>query len=156
MALSEEYINARSEAIKHIGISTYSSGKIRQFLINKGYSYDISNGVVAELIKREYINDVKASRVILLSRTGKKQESKDYLLKRLLAGGIDEYVAEDYVYELPSDKETICLLYEASFPNGISLYDDKEREDALKLAAKRGYSFEIAQSGLKNWLDNRH
>ena len=73
--MDEIYVKARSEAIKHIGISTYSSGKIKQFLITKGYSYDVASNVVAELIKREYINDVKASRVALLNRTGKKQES---------------------------------------------------------------------------------
>lgn len=156
MALSETYINARCEAIKHIGISTYSSGKIRQYLISKGYSYDISSDVVAELVSRKYIDDVKASRVALLSRVGKKQESKDFLLKRLLAAGIDEFVAEDYVYELPQDIDTVVLLYNACFPNGISLNDDAEKENALKMALKRGYSFEIAQSGLKKWLDNRH
>lgn len=156
MSLSETYINARSEAIKHIGISTYSSGKIRQYLMTKGYSYDIANGVVAELVKREYISDIKASRVALLSRTGKKQESKNYLLQRLLNAGIDEFVAEDYVYELPPDSDTILLLYEASFPNGLDINIKENREEALKLASKRGYSLEIAQSGLKIWLNNRH
>lgn len=156
MESSNEYISARAIAIKHIGIATYSSGKVKQFLINKGFSYDIATNVVAELVKREYINDVKASRVVLLTRVGKKQESKDYLLKRLISAGIDEYVAEDYVYDLPSDKETIISLFESSYPNGINFDDSEQRENAYKLAAKRGYSFEIAQSGLKNWLDNRH
>ncbi|MCQ2466167.1 MAG: RecX family transcriptional regulator [Clostridia bacterium] len=154
--MSDTYINARSEAIRHIGIATYSSGKIKQYLISKGYSYDVACSVVAELIKREYIDDVKASRVVLLSRTGKKQESKDFLLKRLLAAGIDEFVAEDYVYELPDDKTTIVSLYEANFPNGISYDNVEERNSALKIASRRGYSLEIAQSGLKIWLDNRH
>ena len=154
--MDEIYVKARSEAIKHIGISTYSSGKIKQFLITKGYSYDVASNVVAELIKREYINDVKASRVTLLNRNGKKQESKNYLLQRLLAAGIDEYVAEDYVYELPPDSETVQLLYEACFPNGIDINDQDQRDNALKTASKRGYSIEIAQSGLKNWINNRH
>lgn len=154
--MSDTYINARSEAIRHIGIATYSSGKIKQYLISKGYSYDVACSVVAELVKREYIDDVKASRVVLLSRTGKKQESKDFLLKRLLAAGIDEFVAEDYVYELPDDKTTIVSLYEANFPNGISYDNAEERNSALKIASRRGYSLEIAQSGLKIWLDNRH
>ncbi len=154
--MSDTYINARSEAIRHIGIATYSSGKIKQYLISKGYSYDVASSVVAELVKREYIDDVKASRVVLLSRTGKKQESKDFLLKRLLAAGIDEFVAEDYVYELPDDKTTIVSLYEANFPNGISYDNAEERNSALKIASRRGYSLEIAQSGLKIWLDNRH
>lgn len=152
--MSDEYINARSEAIRHIGISTYSSGKIKDYLINKGYSYDISKDVVAELVKRGYIDDIKASRVALLSRNGKKQESKDYLLKRLLSAGIDEFVAEDYVYELPSDSETIISLYSSLYPNGIDINNEENRIEALKYASKRGYSFEIAQSGLKKWLDN--
>lgn len=154
--MNDVYAKARSEAIKHIGIATYSSGKIRQYLISKGYSYDVASDVVAELIKREYIDDVKASRVALLSRCGKKQESKSYLLQRLLGAGIDEYVAEDYVYELKPDSETVMLLYEASFPNGMNINNPVERENALKLAIKRGYSIEIAQSGLKNWINNRH
>ena len=152
--MSDEYINARSEAIRHIGISTYSSGKIREYLINKGYSYNISKDVVAELVNRGYIDDVKASRVVLLSRSGKKQESKDFLLKRLLSAGIDEFVAEDYIYELPSDSETIISLYRALYPFGFDSAIEENMIEALKYASKRGYSFEIAQSGLKKWLDN--
>ena len=90
MAASDTYNEALSVAIRHIGIATYSSGKIYSYLVNKGFPEDISSSVVNELIKREYINDRKASRKVLISRTGKKQESKAYIHKRLLEAGISD------------------------------------------------------------------
>ena len=74
MNSSDTYRQALSCAVKHIGIATYSSGKIRVYLIEHGFSEDVAGAVVSELIEREYINDRKASRKVLISRTGKKQD----------------------------------------------------------------------------------
>ena len=100
---SKEHIEARAIAIKHIGISTYSSGKIYNYLINKGVSESIAHDVVEELIKRDYINDYRASRIILLQRNGYHQESKYYLYNRLLQGGVNEAIADSYINELDDE-----------------------------------------------------
>ena len=66
-------------AIRHIGTGIYSSGKIKDFLIRKGYSETVAADAVKHLIDTGYIDDVRASRKVLASRSGKKQESRRFL-----------------------------------------------------------------------------
>lgn len=153
---SKEHIEARAIAIKHIGISTYSSGKIYNYLINKGVSESIAHDVVEELIKRDYINDYRASRIILLQRNGYHQESKYYLYNRLLQGGVNEAIADSYINELDDDTITINSLFEAQY----NRLDDASRSDRefliktfMSLAKRRGYSNSLSSQALKTYLD---
>lgn len=153
---SKEHIEARAIAIRHIGISTYSSGKIYNYLINKGISESIAHDVVEELIKRDYINDYRASRVILLQRNGYYQESKYYLYNRLLQGGVNEAIADSYINELDDDIITIKSLFEAQY----NRLDDASRNDRefliktfMSLAKRRGYSNSLSSQALKTYLD---
>lgn len=153
---SKEHIEARAIAIRHIGISTYSSGKIYNYLINKGVSESIAHDVVEELIKRDYINDYRASRIILLQRNGYYQESKYYLYNRLLQGGVNEAIADSYINELDDDTITIKSLFEAQY----NRLDDASRSDRefliktfMSLAKRRGYSNSLSSQALKTYLD---
>lgn len=153
---SKEHIEARAIAIRHIGISTYSSGKIYNYLINKGVSESIAHDVVEELIKRDYINDYRASRIILLQRNGYHQESKYYLYNRLLQGGVNEAIADSYINELDDDTITIKSLFEAQY----NRLDDASRSDRefliktfMSLAKRRGYSNSLSTQALKTYLD---
>ena len=148
MNSSDTYRQALSCAVKHIGIATYSSGKIRVYLIEHGFSEDVAGAVVSELIEREYINDRKASRKVLISRTGKKQESRDYILKRLLAAGIDRTVAEEVASELPSDTKTCYQLFESL---GYTEDSDEIRSEMINTAVRRGYPYELASSVYGVW-----
>lgn len=153
---SKEHIEARAIAIRHIGISTYSSGKIYNYLINKGVNESIAHDVVEELIKRDYINDYRASRIILLQRNGYYQESKYYLYNRLLQGGVNEAIADSYINELDDDTITIKSLFEAQY----NRLDDASRSDRefliktfMSLAKRRGYSNSLSTQALKTYLD---
>lgn len=152
MAASDSYNEALSAAIRHIGIATYSSGKIHAYLVNKGFPEDVSSSVVQELINREYINDHKASRKVLMSRTGKKQESKSYIYKRLLEAGISDKVADDVVLTLADDNATCDLLFESL---GYDNDSEETREAMITVALRRGYTLECAARAYRRWSDNQ-
>ena len=136
-------------AIRHIGTGVYSSGKIRAYLIQKGYSEDVSVSAVKHLIDTGYIDDMRASRKVLAVRSGKKQESRQYIYKRLLEAGIDPDCSDEIVASLGSDTDTCLSLFEASFGKCSGEdYSDRE-EEFLKLAALRGYSLETAISAFR-------
>ena len=141
-------------AIRHIGTRVYSSGKIRIYLIQKGYSDDVAISAVKHLVATGYIDDMRASRKVLTARSGKKQESRQYIYKRLLEAGIDSDCADQIIETLDSDADTCLKLYEASF--GTSADEDMfdREEEFLKLAALRGYSLETARSAFKSYLDS--
>ena len=142
---------AISCGIRHIGIATYSSGKIFVYLFSKGFPEDICQSAVNELIKRKYIDDKKASRKVLIARTGKKQESKAYIRKRLEAAGIASDIAEAVVSDLESDTRTCYSLFES-----LGFEEDSEeiREEMIKTAVRRGYSYELASSVYEVWSQN--
>ena len=149
--MSEDlFKTAVSEAITHIGISNYSSGKIKKYLLNKGYDISLVTDVVSSLIDRGYIDDRRASRSVLLLRTGTKRESKALTLNRLLAAGISEEVAEAVVYEIQSDRDSIKELFDSALPSDFDPYDENMRNFALKLAKQRGFTLECAKNELKN------
>lgn len=139
-------------AIRHIGTGVYSSGKIFLYLGNKGYDESVCHAAVKELVNTGYIDDRRAARKVLAARSGKKQESRNYMLQRLLEAGIDSDIAEDIASELEGDVDTCKSLYEASF--GIPEEDYSDREDEfIKLAQLRGYGVETARTAFRLYLD---
>ena len=141
-------------AIRHIGTGVYSSGKIRFYLIQKGYSEGVAIDAVKHLIATGYIDDMRASRKVLAARSGKKQESRQFIYKRLLEAGIASDCADEIIASLDSDNNTCLQLFEASF-GGDNNDDFSDREDEfMKLAQLRGYSLETARTAFRLFLDS--
>ena len=139
-------------AIRHIGTGIYSSGKIRIYLIQKGYSEAVASSAVKHLIDTGYIDDMRASRKVLAARSGRKQESKHYIYSRLLEAGISSDCADEVISGLDSDINTCKSLYEATY--GSAPEDASDREDEfIKLAVKRGYGLEAARTAFRLYLE---
>ena len=142
--------SAVSCAINHIGTGIYSSGKIVSYLLTKGFPDDISYAAVAELVDRGYIDDRRAARKVLIAREGKKQESRDYIYKRLIAAGISEDTADEVVSELDGDDTTCLMLFDAL---GYDQDSEDIRDQMIKTAQLRGYSYECASKAYGRWSD---
>ena len=139
-------------AIRHIGTGIYSSGKIRLYLMQRGYSEAVAVEAVKLLIDSGYIDDLRASRKVLAARSGKKQESKQFIYQRMLEAGIDEECADLVVDDLESDIYTCKALFDANF--GSPDEDSSDREDEfLKIAVLRGYSMETARKAFRLYLE---
>ena len=139
-------------AIRHIGTGIYSSGKIRLYLMQRGYSEAVAIEAVKLLIDSGYIDDLRASRKVLAVRSGKKQESKQFIYQRLLEAGIDEECADIVVDDLEIDIDTCKALFDANF--GSPDEDSSDREDEfLKIAVLRGYSMETARKAFRLYLE---
>lgn len=139
-------------AIRHIGTGVYSSGKIRVYLLQKGYSEADAINAVKHLVDTGYIDDMRASRKVLTARSGKKQESRQYINKRLLEAGIDPDIADDIIATLDSDVDTCLSLFEANYSGSSAEYSDRE-EEFIKLAQLRGYNLECARSAFRKFLE---
>ncbi|MBR5358664.1 MAG: RecX family transcriptional regulator [Clostridiales bacterium] len=142
--------SAVSCAINHIGTGIYSSGKIISYLLTKGFPDDISYAAVAELVDRGYIDDRRAARKVLTARSGKKQESRNYILNRLFQAGIKESIAEEIVSSLDDDVTTCKLLFDECFNSA-----DEDKNEFLKLAKLRGYSMESSLKAYSLWKEDQ-
>lgn len=127
-------------AIRHIGIGTYSSGKIYSYLSGKNYSDSVCSEAVKLLVESGYINDMRAARKVLLLRTGMKQESRAYSYKRLMCAGKASHSAEEYLSSIENDETTCKSLMSAYF----TIADSPDEEGFIKLAKIRGYTPEVA------------
>ena len=120
--------------------------------MQRGYSEAVAAEAVKLLTESGYIDDLRASRKVLAVRSGKKQESRNFIYQRLLEAGIDDDCAELVVSELGSDADTCKELYEASF--GAPDEGAFEREtEFIKLAQLRGYSLESARAAFRKYMD---
>ena len=148
--------SAVSEGIRHIGIGIYSSGKIREYLMNKGFDRNIAFAAVQELVDRGYIDDMRAGRKVLNSRTGKKQESKRMLYQRMIVAGVSSESADIMLSECEDDNRTCIMLYDSLIPDRDSLKDDPSdiARALIKKALSRGYSYEVASNCFDKWFDD--
>lgn len=148
---------AVSVGIRHIGIATYSSGKIYDYLVRKGHEPNIARTAVNELIRREYIDDMRAGRKVLFARTGRKQESRALLYKRLLQAGIAEDKADSIIHQTRDDNETCLELIKATYPV-IPDFDEVPESDfyesAMKICARRGYTPNVSRRAITAYLNS--
>lgn len=152
--MSENEIKeAVSCGIRHIGTGIYSSGKILVYLGNKGYDESVCYAAVKELVNTGYIDDRRAAKKVLAARSGKKQESRNYMLQRLLEAGINSEISEDIVAGLDSDVDTCKSLFEANFGAPEEGYSDR-KDEFIKLAQLRGYGIETSRKAFRIYLDS--
>jgi len=133
---------AVTAAIKHIGIGTASSGKTFEFLRKKGFDESVCRDAVEELKKRKYIDDRKACEKVIAYRSGKKTESRAYMLSRFEQAGVEKSVGLDVLSSMESDSQRCYELFS-------SLGLDKSfdlREEYLTCAARRGFGYELSSA----------
>lgn len=160
MISSESTCNQQLElavttGIRHIGIGVYSSGKIYDYLVRKGFEPHIAHTAVNELVERKYIDDLRAGRKVLYNRSGRKQESKSLLYKRLLQAGIAEEKADELITRTRDDNETCFELVKAAYPVIPDYVVDEPAEfieDLMKLCARRGYNPSVSKNAIYQWI----
>ena len=146
--------DAETCGIRYIGIGTCSSGKMREYLRKKGFSGSIINEAVDNLIRREYIDDERAGRKVLLNRSGRKQESKSYLRQRLYAAGVSSAVADVLISEVADDVDLCFNLYLSIAPAADPESEDPSfMNELLKTAAKRGFNPDVARLACRKYLE---
>lgn len=148
--------DAVSAGIRHIGIAVYSSGKVYEFLVRKGFDSDTARAAVASLVEREYIDNIRAGRKVLASRVGKKQESKAMLAQRLYASGIDRNSITTLMDEYEDDRISCERLIKSYYPDILpTLYSEAELHDIISIASRRGYKPDLVTSVIRKLINEQ-
>ncbi|MDD3958748.1 MAG: regulatory protein RecX [Oscillospiraceae bacterium] len=149
----------RQKAILYIGISHKSSGRVKDYLSNKGYPDSVVESVVQGLKQDGYIDDLRVARSVISTRQEGKAEGKSRLKLRLLRQGIPEDVADDALRSVPSDSETIHAvltdLYHSEGP--VELGRDQFRTTVTKCSRfllSRGYSYDLISYSLTRFFSH--
>ena len=154
-----QYSDARNKAIAHIGIAVSSSGKIREFLSEKGYDADVIEDVIGQLTEEKYVDDARYARKILRTRMGNKAEGRIKLQARLEAAGVaPDVISEVLADEMYADENTIMDVIRDRFPASSFSTDPSETRrqlgKAIRYLESRGYSSSLALSSFRNLLND--
>ncbi len=154
-----QYSDARNKAIAHIGIAVSSSGKIRDFLSDKGYDADVIEEVIEQLSEEKYIDDVRYAGKILRARSGAKAEGRLKLASRLLAAGVASDVISDVLSDSAyADENTIMDVIRDRFPADSFSTEPSETKrqlaKAIRYLESRGYSSSLALSSFRKLLND--
>ncbi len=159
MNREQQYSEARNKAIAHIGIAVSSSGKIRDFLLEKGYPSDMVEDVIDQLCEEKYVDDVRYAKKILRTRSGSKAEGRAKLSMRLENAGVDTDIARKALSSPEyADENTIMDVIRDRFPAGSFSADPAEAKrelaKAIRYLESRGYSSSLALSSFRKLLDD--
>ena len=154
-----QYSEARNKAIAHIGIAISSSGKIRDYLREKGYDADVVEAVIDQLIEDNYVDDRRYARKILKTRTGNKAEGRIKLEARLEAAGIpSDVISEVLSDDEYADEKTIMEVINDRFPQESFSSDPsearKELAKAIRYLESRGYSTSLSLASFRKIVDD--
>lgn len=155
----KQYSEARNKAIAHIGIAVSSSGKIRDFLSEKGYDRDVIEEVIEQLIEDKYVDDKRYALKILRARSGAKAEGRAKLQTRLEASGVPYDVISGLLSKPEfRDENTILDVISARYPAGSFSSDPaeakKELQKAIRYLESRGYPAALSLASFRKIVDD--
>ena len=159
MDRDQQYSEARNKAIAHIGIAVSSSGKIRDFLSEKGYDRDVIEEVIEQLIEDKYVDDKRYALKILRARSGAKAEGRAKLQARLEASGVPYDVISGLLSKPEfRDENTILDVISARYPAGSFSSDPaeakKELQKAIRYLESRGYPAALSLASFRKIVDD--
>jgi len=145
--LGQRVREARSAAIRYIGVSNRSSGQVRVHLQQLDMDPDIVESTLLDLIEEGYINDIRIARRILRERQAGKAESKAALRNRMARQGIDGSVINDLAEEMMPDEVSAMSLLRNRLSKELQAISNANRLEKQRLFGKmsrflqsRGYS----------------
>ena len=148
--------DARSLAVSYIGISHKSSGKVRDYLIRKDVSAEVSEQVVASLTDDGYIDDLRIARSVIQARSGRKAEGRIALQQRMSQAGISRDVISESCEFMPEDEISILELFDKKLmPDlqkqiGLDTFNAEIwMNKSFRFLLSRGYSTSLAMETLR-------
>lgn len=148
MNKSEEYIKARTRAIKYILYKMRSSSEVYNKLIELGFPEKEVVKVIEDLINLDYINDEEYVKKFIESNKKTKKFSKKMLKLKLKNKGISEEIVEKYLNELNfSDIDAIIKVLDKK--KFLKTIDFDERNKIKLYCVRKGFSINDVNKAIK-------
>ncbi len=152
MARQKEIDRICSLAIKYIGISTKSSGRIREYLNRQEIDEYLIDPAMNDLQRRGYLDDAVIAARIARQRTGRRAVSKKAMRYYMQAAGLPAAIIESQCEQLPTDNESAKQALAGRF----SQPDPSEKARMIRFLASRGFSAGISTRTVTDYLDSQH
>lgn len=148
MEKTEEYIKARSRAIKYIMYKMRTSLEVYNKLKELEFPEKEINKVIEDLTQLEYINDEEYAKKFIASNIKTKKLSKSILRLKLKNKGISDEIIDKYLLELgASDIDAIIKILEKK--NFLKTIDFDEKNNIKLYCMRKGFSISDINKAIK-------
>ncbi len=144
---------ARSSAIRFIGLGRKASGRVEDHLRREGFEPEVIQQVLVDLQVDHYIDDERLARRQVRGRSGAKAESSSRLAQRMSQSGLDEQAVHSALDELPDDRTLAREALAGRFGRPIQITDE-DKHDQYETAVA-DYSSSSSRQGLEQQLAQR-
>lgn len=140
------------EAIRFIGISNKTSGRVARYLQQKGFEEDLIKIAIIRLKERSYIDDLSIARRMARQRSGRKSVSIKAHRYHLRNAGVCDEAIDKVIMELPADEQTAPLALSGKYDNIV----DCKKDSMVRFLCGRGYSVETALGAVSNFISSKN
>ena len=138
-------------AVRYIGISNKTSGRVARYLQQKGYDEGKIEIAIDRLKDRLYIDDFAIARRMIRLRNGRRSVSARAHRHYMVNAGVCVEAVETVLMELPPDEKTAPLALVGKYDNKV----DCKMESMIRFLCGRGYSFEVAQRAVAEFINKK-
>ncbi len=92
----EEYTNAKKYALRRIAMRSQSSGRMREAILKKNISDEVTDQILKEFTQSGYLNDAEFAKR-LIEREAARCRGPHWIKHKLIAQGIDRSTAEHFL-----------------------------------------------------------
>jgi regulatory protein len=151
--LASPTLNSRDRALdlayRYLGQRDRTVAEMRRFLEGKRVDPATIEDAVAELTEQGYLDDARYARRFAEDRRELDHWGAERIERRLLVAGLDRELVEAALADQQAEDElhAAVALLRRRFPAPPA--DDRERNRALGVLARKGYELELAHDAIR-------
>ncbi len=104
---NKEVLAIRNQAYKYLAIRDHFSSELRKKLLNKGYSQDLCDIMIAELTEENLLNDYEVAMKFAENKLQIEGKIKVYM--RLVQKGVSKDIAQRALDDCDVDEREVCI-----------------------------------------------
>jgi regulatory protein len=141
---------------RHLGKRDRTASEVRRHLAARDVDEAAIDGALAELVRQCYVDDARYARTFAEDRRTLDDWGPERIERRLLALGVDrELVAAALAdRDAAAELDAAVALLRRRFGTAVPA-DERERQRALGVLARKGYELELAYDAVRAFCDGR-
>lgn len=147
--------NAKDKALKYLGYKMRTEKQVKIKLYSYDFSESIVNQVINLLKEYNYINDEEYAKSFIKNKMNLTGYGSLKIRYELKMQGIQQEIFEKYLQEESelSEEKKVIELINKRVKNLVEI-DYKEKQKIYAYLARRGFSYNIINIALKNFLED--
>lgn len=140
---------ALDDAYRHLARRDRTVGEVRRHLQSRGTEPEALEHAIAELCEQGYLDDARYARLFAEDRRALDGWGSDRIARRLAQAGVDAEHIEAALSGHGPQQELEAAVGVLRARLRAAPVDDRGRERALGLLARRGYDLELAHDAVR-------